>query len=186
MDDEKFIFCLEGVEDIEAQELTETQQNLELLAFENGIGSIYKTCDTIEGLQDSLDTLLHHDHNFKNYEIIYLVMPGEANTICLNDYYYSMQEVAELFEGRMRGKIVHFSNAKIVDLTSDEAQYFLDITGAKAVSGYGMPYNGLTSSGLDRAFFGLFEDEDNVAAIVESLHRKYYALCRLLDFRLYY
>lgn len=186
MDDDKFIFCLEGVDDSEAQNVTETQHNLDRLAFDNGIGSIYKTCDTIEGLEDSLGTLLHHDHNFKNYEIIYLVMPGGSNTICLNGYHYSLQEVAELFEGRMRGKIVHFSNDKILDLRSDEAQYFLDITGAKAISGYGLAVDGLTSSNLDRAFFSLFEDEDNITEIVEMLHRKHYALCRLLDFRLYY
>lgn len=113
-------------------------------------------------------------------------MPGEENTICLNNYYYSFQEIAELFEGRLKGKIVHFANAKPLDLTGDEAQYFLDITGAKAVSGYGIVMNGISSSNLDRVFFSLFEDEDDVTEIVEELHRQHYALCRMLDFRLYY
>ena len=63
-----------------------------------------------------------------NYEIIYLVITGEANSICLNDYYYSLQEIAEIFEGRLKGKILHFSNAKVLDLDEEEAQYFLDIT----------------------------------------------------------
>jgi hypothetical protein len=35
-------------------------------------------------------------------------MPGQENNICLHDYYYSLEEIAELFEGKLRGKIVHF------------------------------------------------------------------------------
>ena len=186
MDDEKFIFCLEAVDDVELESNSEVLKNLEELAFNQGIDSIYKTCDTIEGLEESLNALLYDDHNFKNYEIIYLVMPGEGNSICLNNYYYSFEEIAELFEGRMKGKIIHFANAKVLDLTQEESQYFLDITGARAVSGYGEMTRTVTSSGLDKAFFSLFEETDDVFEIVEELHQKYYALCKLLDFRLYY
>ena len=184
--DDKFIFCLEAVPDVEIETTTGVLKNLEQLAFEEGIDSIYKTCDTIEGLEESLNALLYEDHNFKNYEIIYLVMQGEKNNICLNGYYYSIEEIAELFEGRMRGKILHFANAKILDLSDEEAQYFLDVTGAKAVSGYGVTSGNVTSNGLDKLFFSLCQEEDNVIEIVEELHQKQYALCKLLDFRLYY
>lgn len=186
MDYEKFIFCLEAVADVETESTTEVVKNLEDLAFQQGIDSIYKTCDTIEGLEEGLNALLYDDHNFKNYEIIYLVMPGEANNIRINNYYYSLEEIAELFEGRMKGKILHFANAKILDLSPEEAQYFLDITGAKAISGYGEESVKVSSSGLDKAFFSLFEDSDDVVEIVEELHQKYYTACKLLDFRLYY
>ena len=181
-----FIYCLEGVDDIDTNKVTEAQESLEQLALNYGIASIYKTCDTIEGLEDSLNALVLDDHHFKDYEIIYLVIMGEANNICLNDYYYSLQEIAELFEGRLNGKILHFSNAKTLDLDEEEAQYFLDITGAKAVSGYGNGYNGIASSNLDKAFFNLFKEDDNMLAVVEELHQRHYNACKLLDFRLYY
>lgn len=113
MDNNQFIFCLEGVPDVETSTTTEVVRNLEQLAMEQGIASIYKTCDTIEGLEENLNALLYDDHHFTDYEIIYLVMAGEANTICLNDYYYSFEEIAKLFEGKMREKIIHFANAKI-------------------------------------------------------------------------
>ena len=70
MDNEKLIFCLEGVPDIETFTTTAVVKNLEQLAFEQGITSIYKTCGCIEGLEESLGNLLYEDHNFKNYEII--------------------------------------------------------------------------------------------------------------------
>ena len=186
IDADHFIYCLEAVDDIETDQITDTQENLEQLAMKYGIASIYKTCDTIEGLEASLNTLVLDDHNFKDYEIIYLVITGEANSICLNDYYYSLQEIAEIFEGRLKGKILHFSNAKVLDLDEEEAQYFLDVTGAKGVSGYGNEYNGITSSNLDKAFFNLFKEDDNMLDVVEELHQRHYNVCKLLDFRLYY
>lgn len=181
-----FIFCLEAVQDIEENEVTETQEKLEQLTMQYGIASIYQTCDTIEGLEVSLNTLVLDDHNFQNYEIIYLVMTGEANSICLNDYYYSLQEIAEIFEGKLNDKILHFSNIKVLDLNEEEAQYFLDITGAKGISGYGNEYNGISSLNLDKVFFNLFKEDDNMLDVVEELYQKNYKLCKLLDFRLYY
>ncbi len=186
IDTDYFIFCLEAVEDVEMNEVTDTQKKLEELTMNHGIATIHKTCDTIEGLEESLNTLVLDDHNFKNYEIIYLVITGERNNICLNGYYYSLQEVAEIFEGRLNDKILHFSNAKALDLEEEEFQYFLDITGAKAISGYGNEFNGISSSNLDSVFFNLFKEDDDMLNVVEKLYQKHYKLCTLLDFRLYY
>jgi hypothetical protein len=185
-DQETFIFCLEGVPDIEIENLTEVIISLEQLALHYGLASIHKTCDTIEGFEESLNNLLYEDHDFKDYEIIYFVMKGEKNSICLNDYYYSLDEIAEIFEGKLTGKILHFANSKILDLTQEEAQFFLDVTGAKAISGYGTPFDQLTSINLDKAFFSFFKEEDNLLQIVETLFQKNYDQCTLLDFRLYY
>ena len=186
VDTDYFIYCLEAVEDVEVETITETQNKLDQLTSQYGVASIYNTCDSIEGLENKINTLVLDDHNFNDYEIIYLVITGEANSITLNDYNYSLQEVAELFEGRLQGKILHFSNVKVLDLDEEEAQYFLDITGAKAISGYGYEYNGITSSNLDIAFFNLFKEDDNMFDVVEELHQRHYKLCKLLDFRLYY
>lgn len=186
MNDDFFIFCLEGVPDTDLQLITPTIKSLEQLAYNQGMVSIYKSCDTLEGLEESLSTLLYDDHHFQSYKIIYLVMKGEENSICLNQYYYSLTELAEIFEGKLKGKIIHFANQKVLDLTDEESQYFLDITGALAISGYGKASNAMSSFNLDTVFFGLTEELDNVVEIVEELHQKQYALCKMLDFRLYY
>ena len=111
---------------------------------------------------------------------------GGGNSICVNDYYYSLEEMAELFEGKLTGKIVHFANIKELDLDVEEAQYFIDVTGARALSGYGTAVDTVSSIHLDKAFFNLCQYEDNVIEIVEELHEKHYNLCKQLDFRLYY
>lgn len=185
--DDHFIYCLEAVSDIDRVETTEVTKILENVALTQDIASIYKTCDTIEGLEESLNYLLYDDHNFKEYEIIYFVFPGEPNSILINDYYYSLQEIAELFEGQMEGKVIHFANKKILDLNEEEAQYFLDVTGARAVSGYGHRSDILTSAfTLDRAFFSSFYENDDLREVVEAMFQKHYKLCKMLDFRLYY
>jgi hypothetical protein len=184
---EKFIFCLEAVPDVDRVATTEVMKTLEDIALQQNIASIYKACDTIEGLEESLSTLLYEDHNFKDYEIIYLVMPGEPNNILINDYYYSIEEIAELFEGKMTGKVIHFANQKILDLTDEESQYFLDITGARAISGYGSDNSQISStSTIDRVFFGLYQENDDFKEVVEMMFEKHYNLCKMIDFRLYY
>lgn len=187
MEDEQFIFCLESVPDVETDHDTEVVKALEKIALQHDITSIYKTCDTIEGLEESLNTLLYDDHNFKDYEIIYLVMPGGPNNIQINNYFYSIEEIAELFEGKMKGKVIHFANKKILELSDEESQYFLDITGARAISGYGRHVKEIPSyRTLDIAFFSIFQDHHDLKEAVEELFQKYYDLAKLLDFRLYY
>jgi len=187
MEETNFIYCLEAVSDVDEVETTDVTKILEDIALKQHISSIYKTCDTIEGLEESLSGLLHNDHNFKDYEIIYLVLPGEANNILINDYYYSFQEIAELFEGQMQGKVIHFANKKILDLEEEEFQYFLDVTGARAISGYGHRSDLMTSAfTIDRVFFSLFYENDDLRDVVETMFQKHYKLCKLLDFRLYY
>jgi len=186
MKNKQFVYCLEAVADVENSTTTKVLQNLEKLTLNEGIASIYKTCDSIEGFEESLNTLFYDDHHFKDYKVIYMIMSGEENSICLNNYYYSFEELAELFEGKMKGKILHFANSKIVNLSPEESQYFIDITGARAISGFGVSSTLLNSELLDNAFFKLCQQEDDIFHVVEELHYKHYELCKLLDFRLYY
>jgi hypothetical protein len=83
-------------------------------------------------------------------------------------------------------KVIHFANTKRLELTNNEAQFYLDVTGAKAISGYGVKYTNLKSNNLDLKYFNLFQDNENINEVVETLFEKNYALCKVLDFRLYY
>ena len=76
---------------------------------------------------------------------------------------------------------------EILDLTDEECQYFLDVTGARAISGYGYSSPDTSSAfTIDRVFFSLFYENDDLAEVVENMFQKHYKLCKLLDFRLYY
>lgn len=185
MNDEKFIFCLEAISDSETPTKTPTIYELEQLAL-HGIASIYNYCDSIEELEDRLGNLFYDDEHFTEYEIIYLVMQGTADNIELGNYTYNLEEIAELFEGKMNGKIIHFSNTKSLDLTEEAAHYFLAVSGARAVSGYGKDSVSMRSLPLDQLFFRLCQDEHELTDVVELMHEKHFAACKALDFRLYY
>lgn len=180
-----YIYCLESVEDIDIEKESTVLNSLETLVLQYGITNVYKTCDSIESFEESLSTLLYEDKNFKDYAIIYLVLEGRDNQMTIGNYYFTFEEIAELFEGKLNGKIVHFANTFQLDLEEETFQYFLDVTGAKAISGYSNSFLSMSTI-LDNFYFSLCEEEEDLVRVVEKLYEKYYVLSKSLGFRLYY
>ncbi|MCG2612381.1 hypothetical protein LZZ90_12770 [Flavobacterium sp. SM15] len=184
MPNNHYIYCLESVADT-ATSKSIILPSLETLAVRYGITNVYKTCDSIEGFEESISTLLYEDRHFKDYAVIYLVFEGRSNELKIDDYYYSFEEIAELFEGKLKGKIIHFSNTLQLDLDEETFQYFLDVTGAKAISGYGNRAP-ILSSVLDNLYFSLSEEYDDVIELTQELFDKQYALANSMGFKMYY
>ena len=179
------VFCLEVVKEISDTQDSAVFPMLEQLVCNHNLVNVYKAVDTIDGFEEALNMLLYEDRNFKDYNLLYFICGGRENEIIVNDYLYTLEEIAEMFEGKLKGKILHFANYKTLNLDSETAQYFLDVTGAKAISGY--QQQSFTSSMLlDYHFFSLYPDFDDVTDVVESLFQKHYALCNNLGFHLYY
>lgn len=179
------LFCLEGVEDIDEQKDFQLLDFLEHLAKNFQITNVYKTCDSIESFEESISNLLHFDRDFRDYKIIYLVFEGDNDVIQIDDYYYSLEEIAEIFEGKLTDKIVHFANTKKLELEDETFQYFLDVTGAKALSGY-VNSSLLLSTVLDQYFFCLAKETEDVVELVHLLFDKHATMCTKLGFRLYH
>lgn len=185
MSNNHYLYCLESVPDETAANSSPILTFLENLASQYGITNVYKTCDSIEGFEESISTLLYEDRHFKDYDIIYLVFEGRSNELKIDNYYYSFEEIAEFFEGKLKGKIVHFANTLQLDLEEETFQYFLDVTGAKAISGYANRVPVL-STVLDNIYFSLSEEYDDVVELTEALFDKQYILSTSMGFRLYY
>ncbi|RRJ89518.1 hypothetical protein EG240_11345 [Paenimyroides tangerinum] len=179
------LFCLESVIDSEIESESKLFPMLEQITLNFGVTNVYKNCDSIESFQESLETLLYTDRDFKHYEVIYFVFEGSNNNIEIDGYLYSFEEIAELFQGKLNGKILHFANTKELNLDQETAQYFLAVTGAKAISGY-VNHTPILSTILDFHYFGLYQEYDDVIELVENLLEKHYALCSTMGFRLYY
>lgn len=179
------LFCLECVPEVDENAESNVFPFLEQLVKQHGVVNVYKACDSFESFEESLNILLYEDRNFKDYDLLYFICQGNNEDILLDGYSYSLTEIAELFEGRLKGKILHFANLKDLNLDPETAQYFLDVTGAKAVSGY-MKTSPLSSAALDMQYFGLYQDIPDVRDLVEALFEKHYTLCTRLGFHLYY
>ncbi|MGX7668903.1 DUF6642 family protein [Flavobacterium pedocola] len=180
-----YIYCLESVPDVESTVKSAILSSMEQLAAQYGITNVYKTCDSLEGFEESISTLLYVDRSFREYAIIYLAFEGRGNELKIDNYYYSFEEIAELFEGKLKGKIIHFANTMQLDLEEETFQYFLDVTGAKALSGYSN-HSPLLSTPLDNLYFHLSQDYDDVVKLTEALFIKQYALCTSMGFKMYY
>ena len=179
------LFCLEGVRDERYASESRFLPMLEQLVLQHGVVNVHKTFDSIENFEESLNVLLYDDNGFKDYELIYLICSGAENQIEIDGYAYNLEEIAELFEGKLKGKIVHFANGKALNIDTETSQYFIDVTGAKALSGYS--HNHFVSSALlDFHFFALYQETDDVKEVVETLFQKHYALCTQLGFHLFY
>lgn len=184
-EDDFKIFCLEGVSDIEEENDSQLFPFLEHLAREFHITNVYKTCDSIETFEESISNLLYHDRDFRDYKIIYLIFEGDSNQVQIDDYYYSLEEIAEFFQGKFTDKIIHFANTKMLDLEEESFQYFLDVTGTKAVSGY-VNHSPILSTILDQHYFCLAKEIDDKVELVHALFDKFSNLCLKMGFRLYY
>ncbi|WP_136667878.1 DUF6642 family protein [Flavobacterium sp. H122] len=185
MSENHYIYCLESVPDITAVHKNPIVPALETLALQYGITNVYTTCDSIESFEESISTLLYEDRHFKDYSIIYLVFEGRSNELKIDNYYYSFEEIAEFFEGKLKGKIVHFANTLQLDLEEETFQYFLDVTGAKAISGYANQIP-ILSTVLDNFYFSLSEETDDVVELTQSLFEKKYTLCKSMGFTVYH
>lgn len=185
METQKFIYCLESVADESETTSSIILPSLEKLTMDFGVSNVYACFDSIEGFESSLSTLYYEDRNFNDYQIVYLVLNGENNTIEIDGYLYSLEEIAEFFEGKLADKIIHFANTMRLDLEEDTAQFFLDVTGAKAISGYrnNAP---ILSNLIDNHFFALYQEQDNVVMLVEELYKKHATICDSMGFQLYY
>ena len=179
------LFCIEVIPDTEVVSESKIFPHLEQLTRNYGMVNVYKAVDSIESFEESLNVLLYEDRNFKDYDLLYFICGGNENNLTINGYIYTLEEIAELFEGKLKNKIIHFANSKALDIDTETAQYFLDVTGAKALSGY--MHSGFVSSYLlDMHFFGFYDTHDEVTDLVEVLHEKQYGLCTQLGFHLFY
>lgn len=179
------LFCVEVIPDTEMLSESRVFPYLEQLVRNYGIVNVYKAVDSIESFEESLNILLYEDRNFKDYDLLYFICGGSENNLLINGYSYSLEEIAELFEGKLKNKIIHFANSKALNIDTETSQYFLDVTGAKALSGY-MHTSFVSSAILDMHFFGLYETYDDIIDLVEKLHEKHYGLCNQLGFHLFY
>src|SRR5699024_6461286 len=126
-------------------------------------------CDDMESLESSLGQLIYEDIDTSDFRILYFVLEGENNEIILNDTVYQLEELAEMFEGKLNDKIIHFANTKSLNLEEETFQYFLDVTGAKAISGYAHQAP-IFSAALDLHYFSLYREIDDVVELVHKLY----------------
>lgn len=181
----KNIYCLEYVKDTEKASHSPLYPWLEDLAMRYGLTSVHQHFDDIETLEEKLQILFYEDRHFQDYNLLYWVVQGQGDTLQIGNYYYRLEELAELLEGKLHNKILHFANTFTLDLDAEQIQYFLDLTRAKGLSGYSKRVPVL-STVLDAHYFSLVQDQEDVISLTEELYDKQPALASQLGFTMHY
>lgn len=179
------IYCLEFVTDSERAGDSPLYPWLEELALRYQISSVHQHFDDIERLEERLQTLFYEDRNFQHYQLLYLWAEGSGDGLQIGPYWYTWEELAELLEGKLAGKILHFGNTLMLDLDSEQIQYFLDLTRARGLSGYRhrLP---VSSTILDAPYFAMAQEIDDVIELTENLLDKHANWATQLGFTMYY
>lgn len=179
------IYCIEAVDDVQKEHQSKIWPYLEQLSQKHHIHSLYKSFDSMETLIEAIEYLLDIDKEESEYLILYFILTGQGNEIIIDGIVYRLEELAEIFEGRFEGKTIHFSNTKSLELEEESFQYFLDLTKAKALSGYTKSASVLSAE-LDMYFFSLHKDYYEPKEIVHAMYKDYAKLYHKFGFRLYY
>ena len=181
----KNIFCLEGDWKDNLKHKSSILPALELLELNNGIQSIYKTCGSYGEFEVRLNQILADKRKYNSFEIIYLAFHGRKNHIIIGEVDYSLEEIAKTFEGRLDVKMIHFGSCKTLSIDKEQAKYFLEVTGAKAISGYGKNVDFISSTVVDILFFEICQKYEHMHYINENMNKHYRELCSDLDFKFY-
>jgi hypothetical protein len=114
-----------------------------------------------------------------------LAFHGIKNQIFIGDEAYSLEKIAATFEGRLEDKMIHFGSCKTLSIDEDQAKYFLEVTGAKAISGYGKNVDFISSTVVDILFFEVCQKYERIHYIKQNMNKHYSELCSDLDFKFY-
>lgn len=184
---EKHIFCLEGDWNDNLKQKSSILPALELLKLNASIESIYKTCSTKAEFYKRIDQILNNKTKYGKYQIIYLSFHGFKGGIQLsNDEEITLDELANVFEGKLKGKMIHFGSCSTLKTHEETINNFIEKTQALAISGYEKNINFISSTVIDILFFELCQSFKLIKAIDENMTNLYSELCNKLEFKIYY
>jgi hypothetical protein len=181
----KNIFCIEGIQYSDSNSSMPTQATLEVLAENDDILISYKTCSNFEEFESVLSSFLFEEKINQEFEMIYFALKGKPNYIEINDEFLSLEELADLFEGKFENKMIHFGGDSILRVSDEEIHYFMEITNASSVSGYSLDSPLLATLAIDALFFETCQKFDEFSDIKLGFYKKYTKFCAALGFRMY-
>jgi hypothetical protein len=183
---EKHIFCLEGDWNENLKQKSSILPALELLQLNANIQSVYKTCATKVEFYARLEQLLGNKTKYGKYQIIYLAFHGFKGGIEISkNEEISLEELADVFEGRLHDKIIHFGSCSTLKAHEDSIYHFLEKTNALAISGYQKDIDFISSTVFDVLYFEICQQYKSISALNDKMFNFYGELCEQLKFKIY-
>jgi hypothetical protein len=180
----KHIFCLEGDWTDDLRSKNSIKAALDFLHDNSKIRYIHRHASTKEEIANRL--LEYNKKKYSDYTICYLAFHGEPNKIKVGRELMTLDELAEISQGLLKNKIVHFGSCSSLRLNKRYIERFLKKTNALCVSGYKLDFSFVPGTVLDLLFFEMCQRYKNITCIERDMRFYYGKLMRELEFSMAY
>jgi hypothetical protein len=176
----KHIFCLEGDWNDDLRSKNSIKSALDFLHDNSKIRYIHRHASTKAEIENRL--LEYNKKKYSDYTVCYLAFHGEPNKIKVGRELMTLDELAEISQGMLKNKIVHFGSCSSLRLNKRYIERFLKKTEALCVSGYKLDFSFIPGTVLDLLFFEMCQRYKNIMCIERDMRFYYGKLMRELEF----
>lgn len=179
----KHIYCLEGNWNKNPRSNQSIKPILELLYTTSRVKYIYNKCNTKE---DFLKHLMRFTQmRYSNYTVLYIAFHGRTNRIYFGNEYITLKEIANVLEGKLDGKIVHFGSCSTLNTTEKNITDFINRTECSFISGYQKNVEYIDSTAFELLYFETIQRYSSFKKIKSTIANRYFTLEEKLSFTMY-
>ena len=180
---QRYIYCLEGNWSKHPHSNQSIRPILDLLFTFSKTKYIYRRSFTKEDFIKKLQAFTQK--RYSNYTVLYIAYHGRKNRICFGKEHITLKEIADVLEGKLDGKIVHFGSCSTLNTTEKNITDFIKRTGCSFISGYKKDIPYIESSAFELLYFNILNTYRTCAAIKKNIISKYPTLVDILKFSIF-
>ena len=176
----KHIYCLEGNWTKNPRSNQSIKPILELLNTSLGVKYIYRKCNKKDELVEFLRQYTFK--RYQNYTILYLAFHGRKNQIWVGKEHITLNEIANVLEGKLTGKIIHFGTCLTLGTTENKITDFINKTECLFISGFKKSIDYIESTAFDLIYLGLLQHYNSYSKIKSKITKSLHTLAETLCF----
>lgn len=159
------ILCLEGEKSSSPHEKQSVQTILECIQASSGISFEHHRIATRTELEHRLSMF----GRSKTYSMLYLGFRASAGKFELAREQFTLEELAELSEGRWDNRLLHLGCGNILKIPPKQIEALRRATGVSILSGYAGPLSFFPTLILEMSFLEILNTYRTPAAIAKHL-----------------
>lgn len=178
------VFCLEGPWSDLLTDGSSVRPLLELLERRRVIEFAHRDAATVPEFENYL-----RQWSQKRYAKLgfgYLAFHGEKGTLWVGQEEYSIEQLAELLDGRLEGRILYFGSCSTLQVDDDRIENLRARTGARAVCGYTRDVDWIESAAFELNLIDAVAWYSRIDAVFNHLRRNHGGACERLGFRAFW
>ncbi len=144
----QYIYCLEGNWNTNPRSRQSVRPILELLHHSYyRIKYVYRRCNTKAEFFEYIRQYTFR--RYDNYTVLYIAFHGRPNKIVVGREEVALSEIADVLEGYLSGRVVHFGSCSTLRTKRSNIDDFLRRTKADVLSGYRQNVDFVEASALE-------------------------------------